>query len=1074
MKKVLLICMVVLIIAEAAAIAQVPRTIWNSNFGGSGLDCFYCLTSTPDGGTIAVGYSAIASFGNGDWTGITGIGSRIPIIVKHDSQSNVVWKKNFEYGDRFTSISAMSDGGFIAVGYNIIVKIDSDGNKLWDKSFNSYFNSVKAATDGGFIAAGYLASAFFGNGDWEGIVGKGGDDAIIVKFDSTGNVEWKKNFGSDGYDSFNSITTLDGSFVAAGYLTEGVGYNYDYNAIVVKYDSTGNIIWQHNFDENNDERFYSIKTTQDGGLVAAGHGSNLYNAMLIKYNTDGIILWKKYYNDYNTGFFYDVINLPDGGFAACGSGSSWNNGSNDSRGCYPLLLVGFDGNGNIIWEKSFGGAYTDWFKSITSTTDGSLVAVGYTSSFSFNTGDWTGISGKGASDAIIVKFNNTYAATDLSINPKSVMMGIGETKQLSPVFSPLNAAVQNLTWASTNNTVATVSSTGLVTALSVGNADITASTLDGSFSAVCNVTVESSTSGAWKTNFGGSDSDYYNCVVESQDGGVVAVGYCAPDSFGTVDLAGFSYKGGYDAVIVKYDAFGNIQWKKNFGGIKTDIFTSVTYASDGGFIAVGYSSKGSFDNTDWAGTISKGYDDAIIVKYDANGNIEWKHSFGGAGFDQYSCVVSAMDGGFTVVGQSYNNSFGNGDWAGISSKGGYGDAIIVRYDSNGNILWKNNFGETINFQNCIENFKSVTTALDGGFVAVGHSYWSSYDSLPNAIAVKFDSNGQVDWNSNFGGNAQDYFKSVIASADGGFAAVGYSDNGSFDTGDWSGITSKGMVDATIVKYDSGGNIQWNKNFGGVDSNCFSSVKVLPGGGFAAVGESYIDSLGEGDWERVNGNSSFDAIIVKYDTNGNAIEAKNLGGDDWDSFTSLAVSSNGQIVAVGDTSGFSFGTGGWTEIISKGFDDAVIAKTGIPTSIGGIINLQEWTAANSIPAKIIIADMDNSFEVHNTNLDAASAYLIGTTISGASTISAKASHWLSQTSPANLSSGNSSVFNFSLINGDIDGDNWISISDYNEWVGLYGLESDHPDFDPSCDIDGDGWISIFDYNILIDNYGKVGQ
>lgn len=124
MKKIILFCMVVLIMAAAAAFAQAPGAIWNSFFGGSGSDCFYGVTAIPDGGTIAVGYSSYSSFGNGDWTGITGIGTRMPIIVKHDGQGNVVWKKNFEYGDRFTSITALSDGGFIALGYSIIVKID--------------------------------------------------------------------------------------------------------------------------------------------------------------------------------------------------------------------------------------------------------------------------------------------------------------------------------------------------------------------------------------------------------------------------------------------------------------------------------------------------------------------------------------------------------------------------------------------------------------------------------------------------------------------------------------------------------------------------------------------------------------------------------------------------------------------------------------------------------------------------------------------------------------------------------------------------------------------------------------
>jgi len=74
----------------------------------------------------------------------------------------------------------------------------------------------------------------------------------------------------------------------------------------------------------------------------------------------------------------------------------------------------------------------------------------------------------------------------------------------------------------------------------------------------------------------------------------------------------------------------NVVWKKNFGGSGSDYFNAVTAAHNAIF-AVGYSPSNSFGNGDWTGVSGKGSDDAIIVKYDTAGNMVWRKNFGGSG-----------------------------------------------------------------------------------------------------------------------------------------------------------------------------------------------------------------------------------------------------------------------------------------------------------------------------------------------------------------------------------------------------------------------------------------------------------
>ena len=350
-------------------------------------------------------------------------------------------------------------------------------------------------------------------------------------------------------------------------------------------------------------------------------------------------------------------------------------------------------------------------------------------------------------------------------------------------------------------------------------------------------------------------------MVVASDGGIIAAGY-AGGSFGNGDLTGMTGRGGADAIIVKFDNNGNVIWKKNFGGAYYDVFYSVTAVSDG-IIAVGYSVELSFSNGDFTGIKGKGGEDAIIVKYDNNGNIVWKKNFGGSGDDRYNSVTVAPDGKIVAVG--YSSSFNSGDWAGIGGRGDL-DATIVKYDTNGTVIWKKNFGGS-----GIEVFNSVTATSDG-IIAVGSS--DTFTKISgkadlnlvgkggaDAFIVKFDNNGNVIWKKNFGGSGSDTFLSVTAAPDGGVVATGYSS--AFNSGDWVGIAGKGQINAIIVKYDNNGNVIWKKNFGGSVRDQYNSVAVSPGGWIVAVG--YSSAFNSGDWVGIAGKGGVDAIVVKYNT-----------------------------------------------------------------------------------------------------------------------------------------------------------------------------------------------------------------
>jgi len=339
----------------------------------------------------------------------------------------------------------------------------------------------------------------------------------------------------------------------------------------------------------------------------------------------------------------------------------------------------------------------------------------------------------------------------------------------------------------------------------------------------------------------------------------------------------------------------NIVWKKNFGGSYEDRFLSSTSVFDG-VVAVGYSSSASFGTGDWTNVTGKGLCDAIIVKYDNSGNVVWKNSYGGSKNDYFYSVTAVSDG-VIAVGYSISDSYFV-----VASD----DAIIVKYDNNGNVVWEKNFGG-----NGTDFFYSVTAVSDG-VVAVGHSStksfgngdWKDFVSRDDntgfsakydATIVKFDNNGNVIWKNNFGGEDNDEFNSVVAVSD-GVVVAGYSKEKSFATGDFAtfAVDGKGDEDAIIVKFNNNGNVVWAKNFGGEDNDEFHSA-VAVSDGVIVTGYSHYNSFGTGDWADVTGTNYDNSIVVKYDNNGNVIWKKFLGGSGRDLYALTAVSEGFVII-----------------------------------------------------------------------------------------------------------------------------------------------------------------------------------
>ncbi|MCL2607621.1 MAG: hypothetical protein FWD92_03590 [Methanomassiliicoccaceae archaeon] len=428
------------------------------------------------------------------------------------------------------------------------------------------------------------------------------------------------------------------------------------------------------------------------------------------------------------------------------------------------------------------------------------------------------------------------------------------------------------------------------------------------------------------SNFGGSGNDRFYAVEATPDGGFVSVGIFSTGlNWSPGDWIGLTPMGSFNAAIAKFDEDGKVEWVNNFGGNGNDRFFGVTLAADGGFVAVGDSYSNSIGTGDWTGMTQKSnLSDAIIVKFDKHGDLEWRNNFGGAGMNNFAAVASAPDGGFIAVGFSDMTDPGIGDWAGVTPKGTR-DAIIVKFDQHGSIEWMNNFGGTGS-----NSFSDLIIDNDGNIIAVGSSDYKSFGTGDwtgvegngdrDAIIVKFCPLGDVIWETNFGGEGLDWFMGITVTHDNRLVAVGYSYYQSFGTGDWTGIEENGDRDAIIVKFCPLGDVIWKTNFGEEDFFIFRSVTESPNGTFVAVGyrsdTNHSNSI-------LNLIGDIDAIIASFDYSGKLVWSGGINSEGNSLSRGATSTVNGNIILVGYANSASFGTGDWYNTPGKGGLDAIL-------------------------------------------------------------------------------------------------------------------------------------------------------
>jgi len=488
------------------------------------------------------------------------------------------------------------------------------------------------------------------------------------------------------------------------------------------------------------------------------------------------------------------------------------------------------------------------------------------------------------------------AVSSVSVSPTSVTLSVGETQQLTAAVSPEKATNKAVAWSSSDSAVASVNTSGLVTAVSPGSATITVTTADGGMTATCAVTVKAS--GAYDLSFNGTGIngiidyvDQYNPgfflqVIPLADGKTLAVGH--------VQVLYGVTEGG---LMVRFNGDGSLD--TTFGSEGTVLYSPTGY---NGFYGAAVDGSG---NIYVAGRADQKF---AVWKYSSSGNLDT--SFSASDGDGISGIFIphadelpgiadkipkgmargiGIDGNGKILVGGYANSTYNDYWA-MAFRLNADGSRDTSYGSGGAVVETRPYNGTD--PSLFTHIEAATVDSNGRMLMTG--YWTDQmnGNLPHRTAVwRFTADGEADTDFGTDGvatlpdNTYQWTYAIAADPSGG-CYVG---------GSYRITPSESYSDAFVAKLDSSGVLVSSfgtsgyatfGNIGGASSDVDDQANALlldGAGGLYLAGSARVPSKQDPEWGDEEGffvmriSASSGVRDTNFGTNGAVADYGLLGG-----------------------------------------------------------------------------------------------------------------------------------------------------------------------------------------------------
>jgi hypothetical protein len=347
----------------------------------------------------------------------------------------------------------------------------------------------------------------------------------------------------------------------------------------------------------------------------------------------------------------------------------------------------------------------------------------------------------------------------------------------------------------------------------------------------------------------------------------------ALDAAGNVYVAAYSYKefnryGDKDVVVMKYDRAGNLQWSRRFGGsgnLQDDPSDIRTDAQGNVYLT------GSFWND-----VEPDFD-IFTVKFDTNGNQLWLKTYNGTADYQDFGHALRLDssGNVYVAGYSVGNNNGRID----------NNFITLKYDTNGNQLWKREFDG-----GSYDGAEELEVDAAGNVFVTGTSTVNSGGSTSDIITVKYDTNGAQQWVNRYDSHSSydDTAMRLRLDSQGNVFVMGK-------------IWIRQMQEVVLFKLNgANGSNLWTRNWSnsnGVYQDRAVALAVDSSGNAIIGGQTYYSTS----------DQNVDAFTVKFSPTGTLLWQKIYNGpsrDGFDGDNQLTTDARGNIYVGLSSQGFN--------------------------------------------------------------------------------------------------------------------------------------------------------------------------
>lgn len=403
-------------------------------------------------------------------------------------------------------------------------------------------------------------------------------------------IEWATRYGGSWFDIPSDITVApDGSTLVVGRTQSMDGDAVDnhggYDAWAIKLDASGNLVWKKCFGGTGTDVFDAVEPAADGGYVMAGGSdsndgdlswnSGAGNLWVVKMSAEGNIIWQKLFGGSRSERALDIKCTNDGGYLV---GSTTNSDDGDVSGYHPGFdliwlsdgwVLKLDASGELEWQRAIGGSGADRIWGVQPCGAGGFLVAGDALS---TDGDATG--NHGGMDAWVVKL------TDSGTVDWHLMLGGPGSDQAFDIME-------------------------------LSNGDIALAGNDGGFPEdawVARLDPEGQT--IWEDTYGGTQHDGAVSMCRTSSDGILLTGHSESDD-GDLD----ANWGMNDVWVLAIDGGGTLEWQRSLGGSLTDYGACIAATPDQGLVVGCASSSGDHDLQGSAGS-----EDLWVVKFEGNGS----------------------------------------------------------------------------------------------------------------------------------------------------------------------------------------------------------------------------------------------------------------------------------------------------------------------------------------------------------------------------------------------------------------------------------------------------------------------